>query len=302
MNGKQSNLGAAGTKDITNIRIDDAKIVKKSETREFSPIPGKKAKTISENFDLVSEEATIPIIKSASENQEIIYPEAGLEKAHGQGLINGPSNMKTVRGIVLSSEDTTPLPGVKVIVKGSNQETTSDIRGKFIIPALQDSATILVAQYVGMKMKETRLGSSSFVNIKMEPDTPFKEEAIIVGYGTQKKSGINRSETKKEQTQTSSSHPIPLSGIDGFNEYVMKNHVFPSTNLKISKTKVILNFLVRIDGKLDSIIVVKSQGEEFSVEAIRLLRDGPGWIPATRNGKKIDEAVQVKIVLSSKKQ
>jgi hypothetical protein len=93
--------------------------------------------------------------------------------------------------------------------------------------------------------------------------------------------------------------PVPVIGTEGFNEYIRKNAVFPVINKDISSTVVVLNFLVRTDGKPDSIIVVKSQGEEFSSEAIRLLKEGPSWIPATRDGKKVVVATQVKIVLKS---
>ncbi len=86
-----------------------------------------------------------------------------------------------------------------------------------------------------------------------------------------------------------------------FKEYIRKNTVFPSTGRNISRTTVTLNFLVRIDGKPDSIIVVKSEGEEFSAEAIRLLKEGPLWKPAVRDGNKVTEATQVKILLATKK-
>jgi len=289
-------------KEIIKSPLKDVEKAKKSASLEYAAVQTEKANTINEISARVTEEVTIPIVRSASENNEIIFHEEKSESIEGQNLINGPSLKRPILGIVLSSEDSTPILGVTVMVKGTKQGTITDIRGLFTLPAPQDSAAILVAQFIGMKSKEIKLKDSSYVKVEMETDVTSLGEVVVVGYGSQNIYGINRSQTIKDQSQILSSHPIPINGPDGFNEYIRKNQIFPSTNLKISRAKVILNFLVRTDGTMDSIIVVKSPGEEFSVEAIRLLNEGPGWIPATQNGKKVIEAVQVRILLNSTKE
>jgi hypothetical protein len=59
---------------------------------------------------------------------------------------------------------------------------------------------------------------------------------------------------------------------------------------------VVISFLVRSTAAIDSIKVIRSPGKEFSEEAIRLIRNGPTWKPAERNGEKIDDEVRVRIV------
>jgi hypothetical protein len=294
--------GADRNQKITKSPIKDVENLNKSTSPEYATVQIEKPKSIDEISDLVTYDVSAPTTRSVSENNEMILHKEKLESMEGQNLINGPSMKKSLRGIVLSSEDSTPILGVTVMVKGTKQRTITDIHGLFTLPAPQDSAAILVAQFIGMKSKEIKLKDSSNVKIEMETDVPSLEEVVVVGYGSQYKSGINRSQTIKDQSQILSSHPIPINGPDGFNEYIRKNQIFPSTNLKISRARVILNFLVRTDGTMDSINVVKSPGEEFSVEAIRLLKEGPGWIPATQNGEKVIEAVQVRILLNSTKE
>ena len=57
-------------------------------------------------------------------------------------------SQKTVTGTVLSSDDNTPLPGATVIVKGTNNGTSTDFDGKFTL-AVEEGATTLVVSYIG---------------------------------------------------------------------------------------------------------------------------------------------------------
>jgi protein TonB len=59
---------------------------------------------------------------------------------------------------------------------------------------------------------------------------------------------------------------------------------------------VILNFLVRADGTIDSIMIIKSPGKKFSDEAVRLLKTGPAWKPAEEDGKPVEDEVRLRLV------
>jgi hypothetical protein len=48
-----------------------------------------------------------------------------------------------------------------------------------------------------------------------------------------------------------------------------------------------------------NIEVKKSPGESFSSEAIRLLREGPEWVPAENNGKYIADEKRIRIVFKN---
>jgi hypothetical protein len=54
--------------------------------------------------------------------------------------------------------------------------------------------------------------------------------------------------------------------------------------------------VIRTTGTIDSLKVVSSPGDEFATEAIRLIREGPAWKPAEKNGQVIDDEVRVRIV------
>jgi hypothetical protein len=87
----------------------------------------------------------------------------------------------------------------------------------------------------------------------------------------------------------------PVNGIKAFNRYIDKNIIRPDT-VAIGELVVELSFIVRLNGVPDSIKVVTTPGKKFSDEAIRLLRDGPKWKPATEFGVNTEDVVIVRIV------
>jgi TonB family protein len=58
---------------------------------------------------------------------------------------------------------------------------------------------------------------------------------------------------------------------------------------------VVVNFVVRSDGSIDNLIVLSSPAKAFSDEAIRLIRSGPAWKPAEKNGIIIEDSVRISI-------
>lgn len=94
---------------------------------------------------------------------------------------------KTVSGKVISSEDSSPLPGVSVVVKGTTTGTNTDGDGSFKL-TVKDNKAVLVFSAVGFEKKEIVVGESSVFNITLTTDQKTLNEVVVVGYGTQKKS------------------------------------------------------------------------------------------------------------------
>jgi TonB family protein len=90
--------------------------------------------------------------------------------------------------------------------------------------------------------------------------------------------------------------PQPRNGRKDFDNYVRNNLRLPADAVKGQKEIVVVSFVVLKTGEIDSIKIIRSPGKSFSDEAIRLIRQGPGWIPAEGNSTKIDEEVRIRIV------
>lgn len=77
-------------------------------------------------------------------------------------------------------------------------------------------------------------------------------------------------------------------------EYLSKNIKFPkSKENEDVKVRVVTTFTVEKDGSITHAKIVRSQGEAFDNEALRVINGMPKWIPGMQNGK----AVRVKYLL-----
>jgi TonB-linked SusC/RagA family outer membrane protein len=95
---------------------------------------------------------------------------------------------QTVTGKITSSEDSQGVPGVSVVVKGTNKGTTSDANGTYKIAV--DGKAKLSFSAIGFISQEVEVGSKSTINITLNTDIQSLNEVVVVGYGTQKKSQL----------------------------------------------------------------------------------------------------------------
>jgi TonB family protein len=58
---------------------------------------------------------------------------------------------------------------------------------------------------------------------------------------------------------------------------------------------VVIDFVVKKNGKLDKFKVHKGVNEDLDILAVEILRGMPKWEPATKNGKAIDSNVQLPV-------
>lgn len=98
---------------------------------------------------------------------------------------------RTVTGTV-SDENGEALPGVSILVKGTQQGTTTDINGKYTLNLTQENP-ILVFSFVGFISQEVAVGNESVLDIRLVSDTKALDELVVVGYGMMKKSDLTGS-------------------------------------------------------------------------------------------------------------
>jgi TonB-linked SusC/RagA family outer membrane protein len=119
---------------------------------------------------------------------------------------------KTITGVV--SDNSGPVPGANVIIKGTKNGVQTDIDGKYAIRA--KAGDVLVFSFVGMDDKTAKVGLSNSVNIKLESASSSLEEVVVVAYGTAKKSSYTGSATKIK-AEALEDRPLTnvLTGIEG---------------------------------------------------------------------------------------
>ena len=92
---------------------------------------------------------------------------------------------QTVSGTI-SDEKGEVLPGVSVVMKGTQRGTTTDAKGQYRITVPDGQAT-LIFSFVGYLSQEIVVGNQSTLSVTLKVDSKSLEEVVVVGYGTQKK-------------------------------------------------------------------------------------------------------------------
>ncbi|WP_020527028.1 SusC/RagA family TonB-linked outer membrane protein [Flexithrix dorotheae] len=103
-------------------------------------------------------------------------------------LAQQSANPIKISGQVTSEEDGDPLPGVSILIKGTNTGTTTNLDGNFTLSAPENST--LQFSFIGFQTQEVELGSKTNLNIALVPDMEQLDEVVVVGYGTQKKGNL----------------------------------------------------------------------------------------------------------------
>jgi protein TonB len=85
--------------------------------------------------------------------------------------------------------------------------------------------------------------------------------------------------------KTIASLPSFPGGQKAFNKFLAKNLKWP--NQDDAEGRVIISFVVEKDGRLTDFKVERSLRKEFDIEALRVLKRSPEWIPGMKNGKKV---------------
>ncbi len=127
------------------------------------------------------------VIKPSAANAP---PPAGAEVSLTPGF-SKPADI-AVKGQIIDAETKDPLPGVNVLVKGTQTGTSSDANGNYTLN-IPDANATLVFSFVGYEPTEVKVGSRTEINVSMKTDLKSLEEVLVVGYGTVKKSDLTGS-------------------------------------------------------------------------------------------------------------
>ncbi|MBO4447405.1 MAG: TonB-dependent receptor, partial [Bacteroidales bacterium] len=92
-----------------------------------------------------------------------------------------------VKGRVLDAKGE-PVMGAGVMVKGTSTGTVTSVDGSFSINAEADA--VLDISCIGYKKVEEAVAKRGFITIVLDEDALFLEDAVVVGYGAQKKENL----------------------------------------------------------------------------------------------------------------
>ena len=111
----------------------------------------------------------------------------------------------------VSDENGVPLPGATVLVEGTSSGVSTDFDGNYSIDASQGD--VLVFSFVGYSSQSVTVGSSSTVDVSLQPDSALDEVVVTaLGLSREKKSlGYSVSEISGNDVNTVKNHDIASS-------------------------------------------------------------------------------------------
>ncbi|QCK16386.1 carboxypeptidase-like regulatory domain-containing protein [Mangrovivirga cuniculi] len=196
------------------------------------------------------------------------------------------SKIKSVRGKVVG-EDGEGIPGVNVVIQGSAEGTVTDIQGNFtlFLDSIDSQLLISTVGYVSQNIDLEK--DNNFINVMLSEDVSELSEVVVTGYGTSR---------EEEFYEPEIILPRPEGGYRALRNYVKENQLFPEGS-EVDKAVVKLIVSITEKGELGNIEVEKTDGDEFTQEAIRLLKNGPAWSSGTVDGNPQEMDVKVRIKL-----
>ncbi len=122
-------------------------------------------------------------------NSISISPISKSELKKGIGRLEVEIASIKITGKITSDADPDGLPGVNVILKGTNIGTVSDVSGDYSIE-VPDENSILTFSSVGYVAEEIVVGNRTIISLVLTPDITALEEIVVIGYGSVKKKDL----------------------------------------------------------------------------------------------------------------
>jgi len=92
------------------------------------------------------------------------------------------SQSQTITGVVISESDQFELPGVSIIVKGTNIGTASDVNGKYSLHVPSSNDT-LVFSFIGYKPQYIAINNRNTINVSLSEESTELDEVVVTALG-----------------------------------------------------------------------------------------------------------------------
>ncbi len=109
-----------------------------------------------------------------------------------------------ITGVVTDAENKDKLPGVAIMIKGTQIGTLTDMDGKYNLEAAKGDT--LSFSYLGYQTQEVIADIVTEINIELIISNQQLDEYVVVGYGIQKKSDITGALVKIDQEAFGETH------------------------------------------------------------------------------------------------
>ncbi len=158
-----------------------------------------------------------------------------------------------IKGQVVDAKTNESLPGVTVVIKGTNQGAATDGSGMYSIKAA--AGQVLVFTFVGYRPNEVTVGKSAQLNIRMETDFQSVKEVVVTALGIKedkKNLGVTVTEVKGNEILRSQRTNF----VDALQGRVAGLQVNQSSGLPGASSTVVIRGISSLSGSNEPLYIV----------------------------------------------
>lgn len=194
---------------------------------------------------------------------------------------SGVEATRLVRGRITNA-DGQALPGAVVQASGTAASTVTAADGSFALQVPTPARQLTISS----------IGYQTHQQLLHQDTTHFTLALLPAAHQLQEVAMVRR-----EKAPTPAAvEALPAGGYSAFRQYLKDSLDYPIKALDERKEGTVqLRFTVAADGSLQDISVTRKVSAEIDAEAVRLLREGPKWFPAIRNGQRVAHPVTLSV-------
>ena len=113
------------------------------------------------------------------------------------------------KGVVSDAANGEPIPGVVVMVQGTNNGVSTDLDGHYVLPLKGQKNPVIVFRSIGYSTQEIAVNGRTNIDVSLSPDMEFLDEVVVIGYGT-----LDKKELTSAISHVSSKEFLATSGSD----------------------------------------------------------------------------------------
>ena len=191
-------------------------------------------------------------------------------------------------------------------------------------PGAADAGMVITAEEADVVAQELRAVAedarieakaeevSEVVVAEAQHEEPLAEEVIVAAIPMIQKAAVRTDDTAKDKAVSKSDAAIPaaagqvavmpdrtalpVGGWEEYREWMARSIRYPDEIDPVERQVIVVTFRVRADSTIYDLKADRTPGDLFTREAFRLIREGPKWQPAVRDGQAVEEEVRVSIV------
>ena len=208
---------------------------------------------------------------------------------------NSSEEKFVLKGQVMDYSSKKPVIGASVVIKGTTMGTLSDKDGKFQLSVKEGD--VLAVSYVGLQTQFLPVKGNANLVVWMKEDVQSMEEMVVgTNSADSDKKGVEVKFVPNDKPVIQDGEVFTVveempqfpGGMAEAMKFLAKNINYPVESQKAKiEGRVIVQFVVKENGKVADIKVMRGVSPELDAEAIRVVSMMPEWIPGKQRGKAV---------------